>query len=142
MTIQFGGTTGEAVTGGSGRGSTGPGNRRPVLIGWFSPTDQSLVPLTGDALGYGEPDLASVNGHDVYVSGEIGLRQGAMRAGFDGPDSLGATLLHEWGHVIGLEHTGDRRQLMYGGTSPTTVSHFQSGDRAGLRRLGDRSGCR
>ena len=39
--------------------------------------------------------------------------------------------LHELGHVMGLQHTSKRSQLMYPSLNSSTPSHFAAGDRAG-----------
>lgn len=48
--------------------------------------------------------------------------------------------LHELGHVAGLGHTNDRRQVMYP-TLRTLPQRFVAGDLAGLKRLGRSAGC-
>lgn len=49
--------------------------------------------------------------------------------------------LHEIGHVVGLDHVEDSRQLMYPSILRSSPATFASGDRAGLARLGKRAGC-
>lgn len=52
----------------------------------------------------------------------------------------GQLLMHELGHVVGLDHTNDRRQIMYPTMSRKTAV-YGVGDRTGLRVLGRASGC-
>jgi len=44
-------------------------------------------------------------------------------------------LRHELGHVVGLDHVGDRDQMMH--PSSSDVLTFQEGDLAGLAQLGE-----
>lgn len=49
--------------------------------------------------------------------------------------------LHELGHVMGLDHTTKRTQIMYPSLLPSTPSRYGAGDRAGLKKLGRSQGC-
>ena len=71
---------------------------------------------------------------DQFVSGAVVINtDGGMREGFGPGPSLGATLQHELGHVVGLGHILDPFQLM----SPVPVmSDWGRGDLAGLQQLG------
>lgn len=53
----------------------------------------------------------------------------------------GLVLMHELGHVIGLDHTADRHQIMNPGR-PLPASVWGAADLRGLRALGRASGCR
>jgi hypothetical protein len=57
-----------------------------------------------------------------------------------GAVSWHAVALHELGHTMGLAHVGDNRQLM-ATVLPRTISDLQSGDRAGLLKVGRPAGC-
>jgi hypothetical protein len=48
--------------------------------------------------------------------------------------------LHEIGHAVGLDHPRDDRQIMSSGAYDLPV-RYQSGDLAGLARLGRQAGC-
>jgi hypothetical protein len=66
-----------------------------------------------------------------------------FQRGFSYRWSHGVVLMHELGHVMGLDHVRkDDQQVMYVGASPewNTVG-FGSGDREGLRLLGAEQGC-
>jgi len=55
-----------------------------------------------------------------------------------GPNGWGAVLLHEWGHIIGLDHVNDPTSIMH----PVVLGVAPNGaDRAGLWALG-RGSCR
>jgi Matrixin len=46
------------------------------------------------------------------------------------------TFLHEMGHVLGLGHSPDRREVMTPGAGPgTNVSEFQSGEALSLHMM-------
>jgi len=48
--------------------------------------------------------------------------------------------MHEWGHVVGLDHVDSRKELMYPSVGGY-LKNYGTGDREGLRILGDRAGC-
>jgi predicted Zn-dependent protease len=54
---------------------------------------------------------------------------------------MGALLLHELGHVVGLGHTPDSAQIMYPDLRPMSSAQYQPGDLGGLARLGATQGC-
>ena len=54
------------------------------------------------------------------------------------PHGWGAVLLHEWGHIIGLDHVHDPTSIMHPVVLGVTLN---AGDRAGLWALG-RGSCR
>lgn len=117
---------------------------RPVLIGWTDGTASNLL--------RGQP--ASVLGMTrtswfgtATAAGAIAATRGAVvaldrtdRLPLRGPVSWSAVALHELGHVMGLAHAADGRMLM-AATMPATTSALQTGDRAGLTRLGRTQGC-
>ncbi|MFT6564751.1 MAG: hypothetical protein ACJAY5_001511, partial [Actinomycetes bacterium] len=57
------------------------------------------------------------------------------------PTSLRKELyMHEWGHVVGLDHVDSRNELMFPNLMGN-LTDYGSGDKAGLRILGDDAGC-
>jgi len=48
---------------------------------------------------------------------------------------LGSTLLHEFGHVLGLSHVPATSEIMSSSVMSNTVSHLGAGDLAAVRRL-------
>ena len=130
----------------------------PVLIAWSNPTESpdlggdgsgdsagSTLEILGYAgsssAGYAEdsdPGAADSSGQQIFVSGGLTL---------DGPDfaellserggyaEARATVMHELGHLVGLDHVSDDSQLM----SPTLsgdLTDYASGDLEGLAVLG------
>ena len=65
-----------------------------------------------------------------YVVGKVSLDSNLRD-----PFATQMVLEHELGHVLGLDHTDDERQLMYAGTSGQ--QGFGKGDINGLKRLHD-----
>ena len=109
----------------------------PVLIAWA--TQDEWPSLTGSVVGEAGPVAESV-GRSVprYTSGQVVLdaRDLAHAPG----DAAGAqrvrlVLLHELGHLVGLAHVPDPRQLMYEQADPS-VTGFGAGDLRGLHELG------
>lgn len=116
----------------------------PVVLGW---TDGSSDLLRGQPTGV----LAMTRTAWFGVQRPDGHKVAALRSAvvaFDrrdrlplhGPVSWEAVALHELGHVMGLAHVADRRQLM-ASVLPRTTGRLQAGDRAGLVRVGRAAGC-
>lgn len=116
------------------------GNRwSPVLVAWTNP--QAVPGLAGPVAGLAGPAGApyTTPSEKHWVSGTVYL---------DGPDlskvlarpvngwwQAQAIVLHELGHLVGLNHVNDTAQLMAPGNSGQLL--FAAGDFEGLRRLGD-----
>ncbi len=108
-----------------------------MLLAW---TNESVVPeLVGNVAGVGGPRAAtyaqSVDQH--WVSGIVFL-DGPTFADIltrsDGWAQARAVVMHELGHLIGLNHVEKRSELM---NSDNVGRHsFGDGDLEGLRRLG------
>ncbi|OUM41113.1 peptidase [Arthrobacter agilis] len=108
----------------------------PVLITWTGPTE--IPGLEGDVAGLGGSDYAQTPGHPlVYVGGQVQLDAPDAAETLQYPDGrayLKATIMHELGHVVGLDHVDDPHQLMY--ADNIGQISFGDGDRAGLALLG------
>ncbi len=88
--------------------------------------------------------MAGLYAHRDQYFGGIVVMDGDATAqrGFGDFSSHGSVLLHELGHILGLDHVKDPDQLMYSGRDPNfRVRDFGAGDLEGLRRLGVGAGC-
>ncbi len=108
----------------------------PVLVAWTDP--QEYPPMASYA-GLGGPDAVSgrVPGHRRFVSGVVLLNRsylGQTVRWTGGQDRLRAVVLHEFGHLAGLDHVDDPGQLMYKQPTPKPGG-FADGDRRGLAAL-------
>jgi hypothetical protein len=107
----------------------------PVLIAW---SDEAASPsLAGYVAGIGDPQAVYASkDHLVYVTGQVTLdRQQLSIARSPDRGIVRAVVLHELGHLVGLDHTSDRHQLMFS-EAQFNVRDYGPGDLRGLARLG------
>lgn len=119
----------------------GPEARRaldaPVLVAWTDPDQVPGLdgPVAGLAGSSGVTDR--LRNRSWFRTGEVALDAPALATILqrpDGPAQVYAVVLHELGHLVGLGHVEDRRQLMH--AENVGVTSFQAGDRRGLALLG------
>jgi len=118
---------------------------RPVLVGWTDGTSSDLLAGRPAAvLGmtrtvwFGTVDA---KGHrTAETRGAVVALDRTDRLPLRGAMSWSTTALHELGHVMGLDHPADSRQLM-AATLPVHATDLQAGDRIGLGRIGRSAGC-
>jgi hypothetical protein len=108
-----------------------PARSYDVLVSWA--TAAEVPDLKGRTAGIGGArTVGPASGPLRYVDGVVTLDADAF--GRTEPRFQRAIILHELGHVVGLDHVPDRTQLMY----PDEIGQtdFGAGDRVGLARLG------
>lgn len=112
-----------------------------LVMGWSTPR---LSRLARGQAGVGGPQWSStgeiVTGF-VLLNARIELARGFGT----GPDTgywgtQGQLMMHELGHVVGLDHVSDSRQIMYASLTHKRAT-WGAGDKNGLRRVGKRAGC-
>jgi hypothetical protein len=123
------------------------GERGTLLVAWVPKVGSDLWSGSADGEGGWYKRGVSTDGTSWTWKIERGFvlidpaTTAGYAAGFAPGVSLGALLLHELAHAIGLGHTDDDAQLMYPTLSSSTAAGFSRGDRDGLARLGRDSGC-
>ena len=106
-----------------------------MLIAWSD--EQPFPSLAGYLAGVAGPSAAdTASGKTVYVSGIVVLdREQLSLASTPDRGIARATILHELGHLVGLDHTTDRDQIMFS-ESQFNVRDYADGDRRGLAVMG------
>ena len=102
----------------------------PVLIAWAE--EGEVADLSGDVVGVAGPVALRIGRWWRYVGGQVALDTDLG----DDLDSTAAraVLLHELGHLVGLDHVDDPTQLMF--SESTFQDDYGPGDREGLVLLG------
>jgi hypothetical protein len=124
-----------------------------IIIAFTSPS-RTNYSLAGSALGQGGLTYAwasrTVSGKTTYYlaaqRGFVVIDTPQMLAqtvgGFGGGLRRTNLLLHELGHVMGLQHVSDSHQQMYTTLSRYSPSGLAAGDLTGLAKVGRGAGCR
>lgn len=109
----------------------------PVLVVWSDPGEVS--DLAGDVAGVGGSSWLEIDRTSrVYVTGLVAIDGPQMaeilpRPG--GREAVEAVILHELGHLLGLDHVDDPGELMQPVAEPGLTA-FGPGDLTGLAHLG------
>jgi len=107
----------------------------PISVSWQD--SSAIAELTDEIAGLGgSPVISSPSGTRYRVAGTIALSRSyyALLNQRGDHDEALAVLLHEFGHVVGLDHVHSSRELMNEDNVGRT--EFGPGDLEGLRRLG------
>jgi hypothetical protein len=108
----------------------------PVLVAWTDEEDASF--LEGGVVGLTKPIGFNLSDPSPYLSGTVVLDgpffDELLRGDLDEYRTARAIVLHELGHLVGLDHVDDDAELM----SPELglARQFGAGDLHGLARLG------
>jgi hypothetical protein len=114
------------------------GNRwAPVLISWVTPNENPdfAADVSGEG---GSAHTGLPNQPSAYVTGAVELDAGQLTSILKRPDGrqvVRAIVLHELGHLVGLDHVTAANQLMYPQIQPG-MTDFGAGDLTGLAALG------
>lgn len=118
----------------------------PLVIAWAKqgtgPGSSNL--LTSFEAGVGTVSWRSSSTSQLRINdGAVVIKRGAtgaLESGFAAGGSIGALMLHELGHAVGLEHAS-AGQIMYPIIGATSPSNYANGDRTGLSKVGLSAGC-
>ena len=106
-----------------------------IDIGWV----RSLTP---DVAGKAGPSGGQrVPGWSRYNRGSVALNANLVFPLGYGHTTWVPIVLHEMGHVLGLDHVTDNNQVMYSGEYGSDQPTYGLGDLAGLYAVGAAQGC-
>jgi hypothetical protein len=113
-----------------------------LVVAWTTP--KVVKALKGSNAGVGGSTARSSNGGPwryVYGGVAVDATQKLPAKGFKKGQSIGALLLHEIAHAMGLDHVTDKKQIMYPSLQRGFKGRYEAGDLAGLHAVGAEQGC-
>ena len=112
-----------------------------LVVAWATP--RQVPGLRGSTAGLGGSTAQRAgDGPWRYVYGGVAVDATArLSRGFGKGKTIGALLLHEIGHAMGLDHAGATSQIMYPALQSGFRGRYEAGDLAGLHALGAEQGC-
>ncbi|MET0929956.1 MAG: matrixin family metalloprotease [Aeromicrobium sp.] len=108
----------------------------PVRVSWSDPAASEK--LAGDVAGYAGSATVPRDDHEWFVTGSVVLDGPQLTEILKGPHgwaSARSVVMHELGHLVGLDHVDASGQLMQP-EGNETLTTWGDGDRAGLAALG------
>jgi len=119
------------------QGSYGGPGLNKMVVAWAPPAKSGglLVDGVGGVGGTSRTSSRLLSGY-VLMNSDYSDK---AEAGFGAGQPLGLVLMHELGHVVGLDHATDAKQIMAPG-SPLPAAVWGAADLNGLRHVGSR--CR
>lgn len=111
----------------------------PALVSWA--TEEEISELAGEVVGLGGSlPVPNLGGTVRYVTGGVTLDAddfAELDTSEEGRREQLAIMLHEFGHLVGLAHVQDPRELM--NEENIGVLDFGPGDKVGLAKVGSTS---
>ncbi|MEP7036054.1 MAG: hypothetical protein ABI934_10735 [Actinomycetota bacterium] len=122
-----------------------------IIIAFTSPAKTNYLVGTADAYGGNTAFMKSASSGTTttysagitkgFVVVDTARLMGKYKAGFGAGARRGNLLLHELGHVVGLNHVSNAHLLMNPMLSAYSPSGYAVGDAAGLSVVGRKAGC-
>lgn len=107
----------------------------PVLIGFVAPGSIKGMGVDSSHIGLGGSTAYDLGfRHLMYRTGMVALRSDWFDAEGTTDAQRRAVVMHELGHVLGLDHVADENELM--AAENVGLTHLGPGDREGLALLG------
>jgi hypothetical protein len=112
----------------------------PVVIAWVSQSETDIAFQKGDEYFAAVARPLAEGTPPEFVSGWVAVNAGDPNPpGWNYPGAQGPTVLHELGHIMGLDHVSSEAELME--PSGGDMTSYGPGDLAGLEKLGRDQGC-